>query len=96
MLPGQLPKPQARPTGQAPLRIPTWVWGRYRLGIEYGVKGRLMAQPSKPYTNTQLAVLNTRQYNAIRAQARVEAATMYKYGGQNWQFPQNFRTRRRR
>lgn len=70
--------------------FPTWVLNLYMNDIINGVLGRMMAQPAKPYSNTQLAAFYTRNFQSAIAGARVEANRRFTYGAQQWRFPQSF------
>jgi hypothetical protein len=76
--------------------FPAWVLTKYNTGILDGVLGRLMAQPAKPYTNAQLAVIRLKSYIAARSSAKAEVLHGNQNNGQTWRFPQQFRTRGQR
>ena len=67
--------------------FPAWVLAKYRNTIMDGVLGRMMSQPSKPYTNNQMAVFHMRKFNIGVAHARVEMTRNNKYRQQAWSFP---------
>jgi hypothetical protein len=50
-----------------------WVAERYMECLAYGVKGRLMAQPNRPWTNPEYSSYYTGLYNAARSKAAIEA-----------------------
>jgi len=70
--------------------FPEWVLDLYMNDITDGVLGRMMSQPAKPYSNTQLAAFHTRSFQSAIATARVESNRRYAYGAQRWRFPQAF------
>jgi hypothetical protein len=70
--------------------FPMWVLNKYQNDIVDGVLGRMMAQPAKPYSNSQLAVLHARKFSSAIAFARQEANRRNVYRGQRWAFPQSF------
>lgn len=75
---------------------PRWLLPMYERAIEAGVIGRMQMQPSKPYSNTQLATINIKMFLNQVAEARAAAARGHLYGGQAWRFPRNFRTNSQR
>lgn len=75
-------------------QLPEWVLSKYGSSLMEGLVGRMMMQPAKPYTAKQDGMMHMRIYMAARAAAKVEAARQNVYGGQAWQFPQQFATRR--
>lgn len=70
--------------------FPAWVLAKYRECILDGLLGRMMSQPSKPYTNTQLSVFHMRKFIQQTASARVEWTRNNTYRAQAWSFPQGF------
>lgn len=74
--------------------FPMWVLNLYMNGIVSGVLARMMSQPAKPYSNTQLAIYHNRNFNIAIANARVEANRGFTYGSQKWRFPQQFNRRK--
>jgi len=67
-----------------------WIIEKYGDGMHYGVLGRLMEMPAKPYTNTKLGSMNWQYYVTERGKARSDATKSNIYGGQRWMFPQSF------
>jgi hypothetical protein len=67
--------------------FPAWVLARYRDTILDGLLGKMMSQPSKPYTNTQLAIFHMRKFKAGYTAARVEWQRNNGYRRQAWAFP---------
>lgn len=74
--------------------FPAWIVGVYQPTIIDGVLARMMSQPAKPYSNTQLAIYHERRFTSAIAIARAEAQRRYLYGGQVWKFPQSFNRRK--
>lgn len=74
--------------------VPEWILTKYWRGILDGLLARMESQPSKPYTNTTLATYHGRSFKRTVSRARAEANSAHLYGGQRWQFPQNFATGR--
>lgn len=74
--------------------FPAWVLDNYFTGILDGLLGRMMAQPAKPYSNPQLALVRTRSFKSTTAQAKTDALNKNLNNGQTWRFPQHFATRR--
>ncbi len=72
------------------VQFPAWVLAKYREAILDGLLGRMMSQPSKPYTNSQMAVFHMRKFNQAMASARVEWTRNNTYRAQAWSFPQGF------
>lgn len=70
--------------------FPMWVLNLYQNDIISGVLGRMMAQPAKPYSNTQLAAFHSRNFQSAISAARAEANRGFTYGAQRWRFPQGF------
>jgi len=70
--------------------FPAWVLAKYRDCILNGLLGRMMSQPGKPYTNTQLSVFHMRKFIGATASARVEWTRNNTYRAQAWAFPQGF------
>lgn len=66
---------------------PSWAMDKYRTGILDGLLGRMMSQPSKPYTSERLAVLHLRRFQAIKSRARIESTHEQTYRKQAWVFP---------
>lgn len=75
--------------------FPEWVLDKYMTGIVDGLVGRMMAQPVKPYSNPQLALLRQRSFRATVAQAKAEALHKNINNGQTWRFPRGFANRRK-
>lgn len=57
-----------------------WVANRYMECLAYGVKGRLMAQPNRPWTNPEYASYYLGLYTSARAKATIEANTSLTRG----------------
>jgi hypothetical protein len=69
---------------------PDWVLNKYMNDLVDGVVGRLMMQVGKPYSNSQMGIWRTREFNKGVAMARVEAQRHNVWRQQNWVFPQSF------
>lgn len=67
--------------------FPEWVLTKYSDMLLDGVVGRMMTQPSKPFTNMQMSVYHLRKFNSGKAQARVEATRNNTFRQQAWRFP---------
>lgn len=61
-----------RPT-QTAAGLTTWIAERYMQCLAYGVKGRFMMQPNRPWTNPEHGMYYLRMYNASRSSAAIEA-----------------------
>jgi hypothetical protein len=72
------------------VQFPAWVLAKYREAILDGLLGRMMTQPSKPYTNSQMAVFHMRKFLQAAASARVEWTRNNTYRAQAWAFPGGF------
>jgi hypothetical protein len=72
------------------VQFPAWVLARYRDALLDGLLSRMMTQPSKPYTNPQMAVFHMRKFRQATASARVEWTRNNNYGAQAWAFPGGF------
>lgn len=60
-------KPTLSSTG-----IEQWVRDRYVAALADGAKGRLMAQPGKPWTNLELSSYHTNLYEAAKTRATID------------------------
>lgn len=67
--------------------FPAWVAQKYGDAILDGLLGRMMTQPNKPWTNSQMSVFHLRSFNSKKVQARVEATRNNTYRQQAWRFP---------
>lgn len=67
--------------------FPVWVLQKYTGIILDGLLAKMMTQPSKPWSNTQLSVYHHRKFTGGIAQARVEATRNNTYRQQAWRFP---------
>lgn len=72
------------------VQFPAWVLAKYRDTILNGLLGRMMTQPNKPYTNTQMSVFYMRKFVQETAAARVEWTRNNTYRAQAWSFPGGF------
>jgi hypothetical protein len=69
---------------------------RYHRYLLDGVIGKLMAQPNKSYSNTQMAQIRQARFKQGISTARVQTQRQNTLGAQAWSFPQDFRTRGQR
>ena len=67
--------------------FPDWVLAKYRGVFLNGILGKMMSQPAKPYTNTQLSVYYIKLFNSGKSAARVEAQRANVFRAQAWRFP---------
>lgn len=67
--------------------FPDWVLAKYRGVFLNGILGKMMSQPAKPYTNTQLSVYYIKLFNSGKSAARVEAQRANVFRAQAWNFP---------
>lgn len=67
--------------------FPKWVLDKYRAVILDGLLGKMFSQPSKPFTNTQMAVYHLRKFKAGISDGRVECQRNNVYRSQAWRFP---------
>lgn len=74
--------------------FPAWVLNLYMNEMVSGVLSRMMSQPAKPYSNTQLAAFHGAQFRSAVAKARSEANRRYTYHMQMWRFPRGWVRRR--
>lgn len=72
------------------VQFPAWVLAKYREAILNGLLGRMMTQPNKPYSNSQMAVFHMRKFLQATASARVEWTRNNTYRAQAWAFPSGF------
>ncbi len=71
---------------------PDFVLQVYSTYIMDGVLGKMMSQTSKSYTNVQMGVYHLKRFRDGISIARDAAFNQNLFGGQRWQFPQNFAT----
>ena len=57
-----------------------------------GLLSRVLVHPGKPYSNEKLAMFHGRKFNVGVMTATKEAQEGFINNGQNWQFPQTFRS----
>lgn len=72
--------------------IPAWVLPVWHVGILDGLLGKMMAQPSKSYSNDKQSQYHLRRFRDAIARARVSALRANTLGAQAWRFPQQFRS----
>lgn len=75
--------------------VPVDLVKRYMPDLINGILARMMAQPSKPYTNVGMAQFYMTKFNGGISRARNNANEGSTKGSQNWTFPQTFSTIRR-
>lgn len=75
--------------------VPDWVYADHGETVLHGVLARMMSQPAKPYTSTQLAAFHARAFRSGISEARIRADREGLYRGQTWRYPQTFARRRR-
>ncbi len=73
--------------------VPYEIVQRYNEEMMHGILARMMAQPSKPYTNLQLASFYMRKFKGGAARAKNAINTGNTKGSQAWAFPQTFNNR---
>jgi hypothetical protein len=76
-------------------QVPHWIYDKYGTGLLDGVLGRMMSQPAKPYSSTQLALMHMGRFRNTISRARRESIHQNLYGAQSWSYPQSFATSRR-
>ena len=76
--------------------LPDHMWSEYGPILTAGVIGKLMAQPAKPYSSTQLAPSYLGKYRREIARTRMFLQHGRLQDGQRWTFPQSFAVRRRK
>ena len=67
--------------------LPQWIMQKYAETFLDGTVGRLMTQPNKPWTNSQMSVYHLRKFASKKAAARVEATRNNTFRQQAWCFP---------
>lgn len=73
--------------------VPYELVQRYNETMMHGILARMMAQPSKPYTNLQMASFYMTKFKGGASRARNSANAGNTKGSQNWAFPQTFNSR---
>lgn len=73
--------------------VPYELVERYTEELMHGILSRMMAQPSKPYTNTALAQFYILKFKGGMSRAKNAANTGNAFGSQAWAFPQSFANR---
>jgi hypothetical protein len=71
--------------------IPDSFWSKYHDAFYEGALSRMLAQPAKPYSNERLGIYHGRRFIAMTSVAKNEHFNGNVRGGQNWQFPKNFK-----
>jgi hypothetical protein len=67
--------------------VPGWIVERWNEVIFNGLLWRMMMQPNKPYTNTELGVFHGQRWRGGCADARGATLQHNVYDAQNWRFP---------
>lgn len=67
--------------------IPGWILTRWNEVFFDGLLYRMMMQPQKPYTNTELGLYHGQRFRAGMADARGATKQQNLYDGQAWRFP---------
>jgi len=73
-----------------------WIINKYQDAFYYGTMARLQMEPAKTYSNLKLGAYNNQQYITQRGKARADGIKANVYGGQRWQFPQQYATTARK
>lgn len=76
--------------------IPDWVLPLYSVGLGDGVKGRMMAEANKSYTDKKMSVYHTKRFDRTIRDAVVASLRRNTFGTQAWAFPRGFGTRTQR
>ena len=76
--------------------VPHWVVNTYEPWLLAGIKGKLMLQGDKPYSDPKLGQLQYQTFRQGVNIGRVRAMRRNTWGGQAWAFPQQFRTENQR
>lgn len=75
---------------------PVWLVPQYEPFLMAGVKGKLMLQPNRPYSNVPMGQGQYQYFRQGVNMARVSAMRRNTWGGQAWAFPQSASTRSQR
>ena len=73
-------------------RIPHWAVEVYEPYLLAGIKGLMMMQADKPYSDPKLGMVMYQRFRQGVSIGRVRALRRNTYGGQAWAYPQSFRT----
>jgi len=76
--------------------VPNHIVEKYEPWLLAGIKGKLMQQPNRPYTDVKTGMLQYQLFRQGVNMARVAALRANTLGGQSWAYPQNFRTESQR
>lgn len=74
--------------------VPGEIVTRYTSELIHGILARMMAQPSKPYTNLSLAQFHLLRFRGGTSRAKNEMKTGNTQGSQAWAYPQTFNRRK--
>jgi hypothetical protein len=75
---------------------PSWLLRVYSLFLTDGVLGKMMAQPSKSYSNETQSTYHLRRFRSGIATARTAAERENLRGGQEWSYPRGWEGRTQR
>ena len=75
---------------------PEWLLPIYERVILDGLLGKMMAQPTKSYTNGTMSAYHMQKFRSGIVTARVATERSNLYGGQAWRFPRSYRTQSQR
>jgi hypothetical protein len=67
--------------------VPAELLTKFYEPLTEGLLGRMMVQPAKPYSNSELGVFHQRRFRNLMAIARVEQLHASTFNVQNWRFP---------
>jgi len=77
-------------------QVPNHIVEKYEPYLLAGIKGRMMQQPNRPYTEVKAGILQYQMFRQGVTMARVAAQRGNVWGGQAWAYPQSFRTESQR
>ena len=80
-------RPTLSPGSDVEMWVPQDMWSEHFQLFASGVKGRMMAQMAKPFSNPGMAQIYYRDYSSRKAVARRQVALGNQVGGQTWSFP---------
>ena len=75
---------------------PSWLLPMYERYILDGLLGRMMAQPSKAYSNPGQSTYHLKRFRDGMAMAKVATARSNLVGAQSWRYPSQYRTNSQR
>lgn len=74
--------------------VPVAIVTQNTSALVHGILGRMMMQPSKPYSNMGLAQVHTVKFRGEASRAKNEAKAGKTAGSQAWSFPQTHNRRK--